>query len=140
MKPNLTRTIFASALVLSFVLPAVNSKADYQTNSWSSGAVTNGMAADNSKRNERDRNNSSVTPGDQGNSQADIDITSRIRRSVVSGTNGFSVMARNIKIITINGKVTLRGPVKTADEKERIAITAQAIAGASNVSDQLEVK
>ena len=96
--------------------------------------------ADNSQQNTRDRNDQNPTPLEQGNSRPDIVLTRNIRRSVVSETNSFSAMARNIKIITRDGKVTLRGPVKTHEEKSRIAMLASELAGTNNVTDLLEVK
>jgi osmotically-inducible protein OsmY len=101
-------------------------------------AATN--EADNSGRNVRDRNNNNPTAGDQGNSDADREITQKIRQSIVSGTNDFSMTAKNVKIITTNGKVTLRGPVQTEAEKTSIASIAKGIAGEGSVDDQLEVK
>jgi|GEM_PF-3321225 len=96
--------------------------------------------ANNSRLNVRDRNDATLTPGDQGSSAADRDITQKVRQSIVSGTNNYSLAARNVKIITVNGKVTLRGPVNTAEEKAGIAAIAINIAGAGNVDNQLEVK
>jgi hyperosmotically inducible periplasmic protein len=96
--------------------------------------------ADNSAKNERDRNGTTLTAGDQGTSETDRQITKKIRRMVVSSTNHFSMTAKNVKIITVNGKVTLRGPVTSDDEKTGIERIAKAIAGGSNVEDQLEVK
>jgi osmotically-inducible protein OsmY len=96
--------------------------------------------ADNSGNNARDKNSGTVTPGDQGSSSADTKITQQIRQQVVSGTNHFSVAARNIKIITMNGKVTLRGPVDSETEKSGIEGIAKTTAGEGNVDDQLEVK
>jgi hyperosmotically inducible periplasmic protein len=58
---------------------------------------------------------------------------------VVKG-NSLSMLAHNVKIVSANGNVTLRGPVKTEEEKTAIASKAQAIAGAGKVDDQLEVK
>ncbi len=58
----------------------------------------------------------------------------------VSTTNDFSVDAKNVKIITVAGKVTLRGPVNTTGEKSGIEAIARNIAGDANVNDQLEVK
>src|ERR1019366_4069095 len=74
---------------------------------------------DNTARNVRDRNNPTLTPLDQGNSQADRDTTAQIRKEIVAGKN-MSVNAKNVKIITVDGRVTLRGPVKTAEEKRLI--------------------
>jgi len=96
--------------------------------------------ADNSARNVRDRNDATLTSGDQGNTPADRDITQKVRKTLVSGTSDYSMTAKNIKIITANGKVTLRGPVKTEAEKMGIVTMAKSVAGEGNVEDQLEVK
>jgi sporulation protein YlmC with PRC-barrel domain len=95
--------------------------------------------ADNTRRNVRDRDNRTLTPLDQGNSQADVNITAQIRREIIAGKN-MSVNARNVKIITIDGRVTLRGPVNTAEEKRLIGEIADRIAHSENVDNQLEVK
>jgi len=100
---------------------------------------TNAADADNTARNVRDRNDRSVTPLDQGNSSADIGTTARIRKEILA-EKGFSVNARNIKVITSNGRVTLRGPVNSDEEKRRITEIANRIATADNVVNQLDVK
>jgi len=75
---------------------------------------------------------------DQGNSEIDIDMTTRIRKAVMDADVSFT--ARNIKIITRDGHVVLRGPVNTAAEKDTIAKIATSNAGAGHVTNQLEVK
>lgn len=95
------------------------------------------VAADNTKTNQRDRNDP-LTPIDQGNDEADLETTQKIRKAVV-GDDSLSFTAKNVKIITLNGKVTLRGPVKSAEEREKIAAFARKVAGAANVDNQLEV-
>ena len=119
-----------------------NSTPDTTTTSIASKGDTNGAAvnADNSKKNERDRDDMTLTPGDQGNSDADRQITRKIRQTLVNSTNDYSMIAKNVKIITANGKVTLRGPVNTQTEKTGIETIAKNVAGPSNVDDQLEVK
>ena len=94
---------------------------------------------DNTRRNVRDRNDSTLTPLDQGNSKADVDTTAQIRKEIVAGKN-MSVNAKNVKIITKDGQVTLRGPVNTAEEKRLIGEIADRIARSGNVDNQLEVK
>jgi hyperosmotically inducible periplasmic protein len=94
---------------------------------------------DNTASNIRDRDSSTLTPLDQGNSQADIDTTAQIRKEIIA-TEGMSMNAKNVKIITMNGRVTLRGPVNTADEKRQIGDIANRIAQSSNVDNQLEVQ
>jgi osmotically-inducible protein OsmY len=94
--------------------------------------------AENSKRNAVDRNEATVTPGDQGESKADIEITQHIRKAVVAH-DGFSLDAKNVKIVTRDGIVTLRGPVKTASEKEMVASLAAQTDGVKRVDDQMEI-
>jgi len=93
---------------------------------------------DNTARSVRDRDNSTLTPLDQGNSQADIDTTAQIRKEIIA-TDGMSLNAQNVKIITMNGHVTLRGSVNSEDEKHQIGDIADRIAQSSNVDNQLEV-
>jgi len=93
---------------------------------------------DNTGRNVRDRSETSVTPGDQGGSDADREITRRIRRAIIAN-NQLSTEAKNIKVITSGGKVTLRGPVGSDQERDTIARLVQQ-AGAQSVDNQLEVK
>jgi hypothetical protein len=95
--------------------------------------------ADNTARNARDRGSRTLTPLDQGNSQADIDTTAQIRREIVAG-KAMSVNAKNIKIITNRGRVTLRGPVNSSEERRLVGVIADTIALEQNVDNQLEVK
>ena len=80
-----------------------------------------------------------MTAGQQSNSKGDVELTRKIRRAVVKD-GSLSMMAHNVKIISANGNVILRGPVKTKEEKAAVANKAQAIAGADKVDNQLEVK
>jgi hyperosmotically inducible periplasmic protein len=96
-------------------------------------------APDNSAVNVRDRAPRAMTAGQQSNAKSDVEITREIRRAVVTD-HSLSMLAHNVKIVSANGSVTLRGPVKTEEEKTAIASKAQAIAGAGKVDDQLEVK
>ena len=95
-------------------------------------------AADNTKVNRRDSDGAAPTPIDQGNNSSDLKTTQEIRKAVV-GDGSLSFTAKNVKIITTGGKVTLRGPVKSAEEREKIAALARKVAGAANVDNQLEV-
>jgi hyperosmotically inducible protein len=93
---------------------------------------------DNTKVNVRDRNHQNLTPLDQSNNKADIDLTQAIRKSVMK--NHLSMNAKNIKIISINGDVTLRGPVRNNAEKDKIAKLAKAVSGVNSLNNELEVK
>jgi len=95
--------------------------------------------ADNTVRNVRDRNKRTLTPLDQGNSQADLDTTAQIRKGIIAGEN-MSVNAKNVTIITYKGKVTLRGPVDTAEEKRLIGDIAIKFALVKNVDNQIYVE
>ena len=101
-------------------------------------AIAQDPAADNTKKNERDRSGETATSGDQSNSQEDVKTTAAIRRAVV-GDKSLSKTAKNVKIITANGTVTLRGPVKNDAEKAKIAELAQSAAGDAKIDNQLEV-
>jgi len=96
--------------------------------------------ADNTARNSRDRTNATLTPLDQGTSPADVELSQKIRKALVTGPANYSVAAKNVKVITVNGQVTLRGPVQTEAEKTAVATLARSVAGDGNVDDQLEVK
>jgi hyperosmotically inducible protein len=94
---------------------------------------------DNTATNERDRSSETQTSGDQSNSKDDVNTTAAIRRAVVKD-DSLSATAKNVKIITANGLVTLRGPVKNDAEKAKIAELAQSAAGNAKINNQLEVK
>ena len=94
---------------------------------------------DNTATNERDRSGETQTSGDQSNSKDDVNTTAAIRRAVVKDPS-LSAVAKNVKIVTANGTVTLRGPVKTDAERTKIAELAQSAAGNAKIDNQLEVK
>jgi len=125
-----TRTLLFSALVLSgsFLIPIGSSVAQTDTN----------RAPDNTAVNQRDRAPENLTPMDQSNKPSDLKMTQEIRRAIVKDDR-LSTDAKNVKIITIDGAVTLRGPVKTDQEKAAIAAKAAQLAGDSNVHNELEV-
>jgi osmotically-inducible protein OsmY len=100
---------------------------------------SDGPAADNTKRNERDRDSAAVTPVDQGNNESDLKITQQIRQAVMSD-NSLSFNAKNAKIITVNGKVTLRGAVASDAERTAIGNAATRVVGPTHVENLLEVK
>jgi len=95
-------------------------------------------APDNSKTNQGDASKGATTAQQQKMDPADRNITKQIRSSIMNDKS-LSTYAHNIKIITQDGKVTLKGPVRTADDKASIEAKAVAIAGADNVTDQLTV-
>ena len=102
-------------------------------------AVAQKAEPDNSSKNQRDRSGETQTSGDQGNTKEDTGMTAAIRRAIVKD-GSLSSSAKNIKIITASKSVTLRGPVKTADEKTKIEQLATSAAPDAKINNQLEVK
>src|SRR5689334_18754790 len=93
---------------------------------------------DNTAVNRRDANANTKTPIDQKENQADIDLTAKIRRQVLE-VKDLSTDAHNAKIITADGRVTLRGPVQSSEERDTLDRIAREAAGEGNVDNRLEV-
>jgi osmotically-inducible protein OsmY len=91
-------------------------------------------AADNTGKNAE----AAPTAQDQRNEKSDVDLTAQIRRAVV-GDKNLSTAAHNVKIITVSGVVTLKGPVKSAAERSSVAEKAKQIAGPANVKNELDI-
>ena len=96
-------------------------------------------AADNTKVNKRDRDKEAKTAGQQKENSSDRETTRQVRRAVMKDKS-LSVYAHNVKIITQNGMVTLRGPVRSEEEKQAIETKAKQVAGDDKVTDELDVK
>jgi osmotically-inducible protein OsmY len=96
-------------------------------------------ASDNTKTNQRDRSANEPTADQQKDNRSDRDITQQIRQSIVKDKS-LSTYAHNVKVITQNGQVTLKGPVKSEDEKKAIEAKAAEVAGENKVSSELNVK
>ena len=95
-------------------------------------------ATDNTKNNKGDQSPDSTTADKQKMNPADRDLTKKIR-AALHGDSTLSTYAHNIKIVSQDGKVTLKGPVRSDDEKSAIEAKATEIAGAGNVTNQLTV-
>lgn len=95
-------------------------------------------APDNSKTNQGDASKGAMTAQQQKMDPADRNITKQIRSSIFQDKS-LSTYAHNIKIITQDGKVTLKGPVHSADDKAGIEAKAVAVVGADNVTNRLKV-
>jgi len=93
---------------------------------------------DNSGRNVRDRDNQTKTSGDQAENEADRTISQNIR-AAITADDSLSINGKNVKVITSDGTVTLRGPVKSDKEKADIEAKAKQIAGVKKVDNQLEI-
>jgi hyperosmotically inducible periplasmic protein len=143
---GLSRSVLAAAIALGLSSPVYATDPDPTTTRAAAdraavtdrAAVKETKAADNSAQNERDAAGNKVTPLDQSHAESDVEMTRSIRKMLVDddtlGTN-----AQNVKVITVNGKVTLRGPVATADEQARVVAIANKAAGADRVVSELQV-
>lgn len=143
---GLSRTVLAAAI--AFVLSSPVHAADPEPTATRTAAdraaatdrapVSQSKPADNTAHNERDAAGDKVTPLDQSHAEPDVELTRSIRKILVDddtlGTN-----ARNVKVITIDGKVTLRGPVASASEQARVVAIAEKAAGPGRVVSELEV-
>lgn len=97
-----------------------------------------GQQPDNTKTNKRDRDKTAPTADQQKMNATDRDLAKRIRASLMDDKS-LSTYAHNIKIVARDGKVTLKGPVRSEEEKSAIEAKATEVAGAGNVVDQMEV-
>lgn len=96
-------------------------------------------APDNTKVNERDRSKDEPTADQQKDNRSDRDITQQIRESIMKDKS-LSMYAHNVKIITQNGMVTLKGPVRSEEEKKTIEARATEVAGNNKVTSELDIK
>lgn len=95
-------------------------------------------AVDNSGQNEIDKQGSSMTPMDQGNSEADIAVTRTIRKALTADST-LSTNAQNLKVITRDGIVVLRGPVASQAEADAVLSHARTAAGVNRIENQIAV-
>jgi osmotically-inducible protein OsmY len=95
--------------------------------------------ADNTKVNRRDQNTSEATADQQKDNRSDRDITQQVRKALVKDKS-LSTYGHNVKVITQNGQVTLKGPVRSDDEKRAVEAKAAEVAGPDKVTSDLDVK
>ena len=94
---------------------------------------------DNTTMNTRDKDGATKTPQDQSNSKEDRELLAAVRRAIV-GDKSLSTMAHNVKLLVEGGVLTLRGPVKNADEKAKVESLAKQVKGITSTDNQLDVK
>ena len=95
--------------------------------------------ADNTKINNRDRDANQPTADQQKETRSDRELSQQIRKAIANDKS-LSTYAHNVKVITQNGTVTLKGPVKSEEEKKAVEAKAAEIAGEQKVTSQLEIK
>lgn len=125
-----TRFLFASTLLIGVLsVSAVNAQTTDSTTK---------QRAANTKANAVDRDSDTTTPLDQSNDKEAIDVTAGIRRAVLDDKS-LSTSAHNIKIVTNGDVVTLRGAVKSAEEKKRVESLAMKSAAGKQVRNEISV-
>lgn len=132
---NIARTILCSGLLLGAGVLASAQEPSAQEPSTQQASP----APDNTTINERDRSQNEPTADQQKDNRSDRDITLQIRRSIMKDKS-LSTYAHNVKIVTQDGQVTLRGPVRSEDEKKAIEAKAAEVAGDSKVTSELHIK
>jgi hyperosmotically inducible protein len=100
---------------------------------------TESSPAESTGRNVRDKGDTTLTPEDQLQNEGDLRITADVRKAI-TGDESLSVNAHNVKVITRNGMVTLRGPVNSEAEKNKLQDIAQKTPGVNQVDNQVEVR
>jgi osmotically-inducible protein OsmY len=139
-----TMRLLASASALAMALSGANAMAaDAPAKvATPAPAVAEGQTtpkADNTAMNSRDKGGGTLTPQNQTNQVNDRDLLAAVRRAVAKDKS-LSKSAHNVKIVATNGVVTLRGPVKSAEEKAQVEKLAQDVTGVASVENQLDVK
>jgi hyperosmotically inducible periplasmic protein len=102
-------------------------------------AASDATDADNTKQNSSEQNKNTKTAEKQSNSKDDLALTQKVRQAVMKD-GSLSMNAKNVKIIAQDGKITLKGPVDSQQEKDTIGTKAGEIAGKDKFDNQLEVK
>lgn len=118
---NLARTLSLASIALALSLPC--------------SLPASAQPPDNSAQNK----NQSPTADNQSNAQRDRMLVQQVRKAIIADKD-LSTYAHNVKVIVANGTVTLKGPVKSDDEKQKIASDASSVAGQDTISNQLTVK
>lgn len=138
MKHNLAPSLIFIAPILIVALAACEKQTTLEKNEERKEVTS--AEADNTKKNRRDVDpeRETKTPMDQGESEADRTITADIRKDVVAD-DSLSINAKNVKIITSDGIVTLRGAVANEREKTTIDAVAKKTAGVKRIENQLEL-
>jgi hyperosmotically inducible protein len=106
---------------------------------WAKQDTTAGQTpADNTKVNQRDRNQTEPTADQQKENSGDRQLAQQIRRALVKDKS-LSSSAHNVKVIARSGMVTLKGPVKSEGEKQAVEAKAAQIAGSDKVTSEIQV-
>jgi hyperosmotically inducible protein len=132
MKPDLSATIRV-VLLISILGGGIMAGAQDQM------GQSPAPQPDNTKTNQRDRSASEPTADQQKSNPSDRYISQQIRKSIEKDKS-LSTYGHNVKVITQNGTVTLKGPVRSEEEKRAIEQKAAQIAGADKVTSEIDVQ
>ena len=121
---NVARIVLAGALLMGGAIPGP--------------AQDSSVKPDNTKVNKQDRDKAAVTPDKQKENKTDRELAPHIRKALVNDKS-LSTYAHNVKVIAQNGTVTLRGPVRSEDEKKTVEQKTAEVAGAANVKSEITV-
>jgi osmotically-inducible protein OsmY len=110
-----------------------------QSSDQDSATRPNATQPDNTKVNQRDRSANEPTADQQKSNRSDRDITQQVRKAIMEDKS-LSTYAHNVKIITQNGMVTLKGPVRSQEEKKAIEAKAAEVAGGDKVTNEMDIK
>jgi hyperosmotically inducible protein len=131
------KSLLAGILAVPAVMLGTQSVAQSASQDSTMKAPADAVASDNTKSNKL-ASNRGTTADAQKNDSSDIDLAKRIRASVMADKS-LSTYGHNVKIVAVNGTVTLNGVVSTSDEKTSIGRKAKSIAGEGHVVDEMKV-
>lgn len=130
-----TRLFVMLTLTSGLIMMTGNAQAEQDTAMY----LAARSAAENTERNVRDKSGTTLTPEDQKESKSDVKITANMRKAVVADKS-LSVNAKNVKIITRNGVVTLRRPVENEAERMKLQQIVTQTPGAVRADNQFGIK
>ena len=130
-------TVMIIGVTMSVITFFVSVPESHAENNSTQNNIGTQNIADNTGKNARDKSGVTLTPMDQSNDKRDLDMTQKIRKALVDD-DSLSNNAKNIKVITVNGIVTLRGPVESAEERKKIVAKAKSIAD-GKLKNELEI-
>ncbi|HWY57123.1 MAG TPA: BON domain-containing protein [Terriglobales bacterium] len=127
------RVVVSVLILMAFMVAGSMTRSQAQT------TEQQGTSPDNTKMNAQDRDKASPTADQQKDNRSDREITQQIRQSLVKDKS-LSSYGHNVKVITQNGQVRLKGPVRSEDEKKAIEAKATEVAGENKVTSELNIK
>jgi len=127
------RVAVSALIVIAFMVTGA------LTRSLAQGTEPQPTSPGNTKMNAQDRDKASSSADQQKDNRSDREITQQIRQSLAKDKS-LSTYGHNVKVITQNGQVTLKGPVRSDDEKKAIEAKATEVAGENKVTNELNVK